>query len=299
MGVGRIYTKVALQFRHGIRVAYYRDVVRRRILKTKPVEGISDKKCEIHVLTSSADFLNLIWALKSFYHYSEVSYTLCIHDDGSLGIEHIDVLANHFPGARIISRQQADQEVLPTLEKFPHSYQFRKQNHLAPKLFDFIHYLESDRMLLLDSDILFFSKPQELIHRIEDRSYRWNTVNADVQSSYTVAQTDVLKQCGFSMIDRFNSGLGLIQKESIRLEWIEAFLQLPDVMGHFWRIEQTLFALCSSKYGVELLPESYDVFLQGGKCNLQSRHYVGAIRHLMYKEGMRQLVQRGFLKQIS
>jgi hypothetical protein len=50
-----------------------------------------------------------------------------------------------------------------------------------------------------------------------------------------------------------NSGLGLTHRDSIR--WDEEFLALPDILnGHFWRIEQTPFALCSSRHGVELLP---------------------------------------------
>ena len=85
----------------------------------------------------------------------------------------------------------------------------------------------------------------------------------------------------------------------LNLDWIEEFLQLPGILGHFWRIEQTLYALCSSRYGVELLPEEYDVFLKGNVGERPSRHYVGAIRHEMYREGMRKLVKQGFLKDIA
>ncbi len=98
------------------------------------------------------------------------------------------------------------------------------------------------------------------------------------------------------MIDRFNSGLGLIQRDSLRLDWIEEFLGVPGILGHFWRIEQTLFALCSSRFGVELLPPEYDVYLARGLGNRPSRHYVGAIRHLMYREGMPRLVRQGLLE---
>ena len=83
---------------------------------------------------------------------------------------------------------------------------------------------------------------------------------------------------------------------SIRLEWIEEFLALPGLTdGHFWRIEQTLYALCSSRYGAELLPQEYDVSLEAGIPPRIFRHYVGAIRHLMYGEGIAHLVQDRFL----
>ena len=84
MSIGSLIYRFRVKYGHGLRVAYYRDVVRPRILQTPPVEGLDDRRCEIHVLTSQQDWLNLIWALKSFYAASGRKYELCIHDDGSL-----------------------------------------------------------------------------------------------------------------------------------------------------------------------------------------------------------------------
>jgi hypothetical protein len=270
-------------------------VVRKQILDTKPIIGTTSNQAEIHVLTSATDWLNLIWTLKSFYHYSQRNYALCIHDDGTLDEKHYDLFRTHFPNARIIDRPSADKKVLLELHKYPCCLEFRKTNHLAPKVFDFLSYLESDRLLLLDSDVLFFTEPKELLNRIENPHYQYNSVNADIASAYTVDPLVVREQMGFEVQDRFNSGLGLIHKKSLNLEWIEEFLGLPNIVGHFWRIEQTLVALCSSKYRVELLPEEYDVRLEKGINGSPSRHYVGAIRHLMYGEGIKHLMQQNFL----
>jgi hypothetical protein len=95
---------------------------------------------------------------------------------------------------------------------------------------------------------------------------------------------------------RVNSGFGIIHRDSIKLEWIEEFLALPGLTeGHLWRIEQTLYALCGSRYGAELLPQEYEVSLRAGIPPRVFRHYVGAIRHLMYGEGIAHLVQERFL----
>jgi len=254
-----------------------------------------DNTCEIHVLTSSADWLNLVWTLKSFYVYSERRYALCVHDDGTLGADAASMLLRHFPGMRLIGRTQADQEVEQALVPYPRCLQFRRSNHLAPKVFDFAFYLKSPRFLLLDSDVLFFDQPAELLRRIEDSSYRLNSVNADVASAFTVEPAEVKKALGLDMPQRFNSGLGLIHGDSMRFDWIEEFLTLPGIEGHFWRIEQTIYALCSARFGVELLPDDYSVRLSGETADRPCRHYVGAIRHLMYGEGMRRLASRGFL----
>lgn len=299
MSLGSLVLQFRQKYQHGFQTAHYRDIVRHRILDTKPITHTIDRTCEIHVLTYEKDWLNLVWTLKTFYHYSGRHYALCIHDDGTLTADNRATLQYHFPNARIIERPVADQCLLTELASHPRCLEFRKANHLAPKVFDFAAYLNSDRMLLLDSDVLFFAEPTVLLQRIEDPNYQLNTVNSDVSSAYTVDPAIVWEKCGVKVIEQFNSGLGLIHKASLNLDWIEEFLALPDIMGHFWRIEQTLYALCSCRFGVELLPDEYTVRLEENIQGLPSRHYVGAIRHLMYGEGIRQLAQQGFLKTLK
>ena len=70
--------------------------------------------------------------------------------------------------------------------------------------------------------------------------------------------------------------------------------------GHVWRIEQTLLALAASRDGVDLLPErEYRISLAEGTQGCVVKHYVGAVRHLMYREGMARLVREGFLEQLG
>jgi hypothetical protein len=255
LSLGRQLLIFRQKYGRGLRTAYYRDRVRPRILSTRPVACGTDNSCEIHVLTSATDWLNLVWTLKTFYLYSKRKYSLCIHDDGSLGDDEIASLREHFPGARLIARPEADRKLEGVLAPYPRCAQFRRSNHLSPKLFDFATYLAAPRMLLLDSDILFFAEPTELLRRIEDSDYKLNSVNADVSSAYTVEPEAVKLALGIEMPQRFNSGLGVIHQQSMRFDWIEEFLALPGILGHFWRIEQTIYALCSARFGVELLPE--------------------------------------------
>jgi len=293
---GALWLRLHQKFGQGVRVAWYRDVVRPRILSTPPIAGTTDKRCEIHVLTSREDWLNLVWTLKSFYISSGRHYALCIHDDGSLAEAELATLGKHFPDARIILRAVADAKLAEVLRAFPRSLSFRNTNLLAPKIFDFTVFLESDRMALFDSDLLFFAEPKVYLQRIENPAYGRNTFNSDVGDAYTVEAEAVRSLIGHQLQPRVNSGLGLVHRESIRWDWTEEFLALPGILdGHLWRIEQTLFALSSSRYGVELLPDEYTLRLEPGIRARCFRHYNGAIRHLMYSEGMQELLQRGFL----
>ncbi len=218
---GKLLYQFRTRFGHGIGTAWQREVVRQRILKAAPVIADDASVCEIHVLTSAGDWLNLMWALKSFYWASGRRYALCIHDDGSLTSDIRRTLGDHFPAARILDRNRSDLEVLRELSGYPRCREFRKTNRLAPKVFDFRHFLKSERMLLLDSDVLFFKPPSELLRRIEDPLYSKNSVNADVASAYTVDPAVVRQQCDVELIQRFNSGLGVIHRRSIEPGWIE------------------------------------------------------------------------------
>ena len=284
------------KFGHGLATAWYRDIVRPRILRTSPVTNTSDATCELHVLTSHRDWLNLLWTLKSFYKVSPNKYALCIHDDGSLPDAARRALKEHFPDARLILRPEADAKAAEELRDFPRCRSFRDTNLLAPKVFDFIAFLESDRLALFDSDLLFFDEPTAYLHCLDDAGSGKNVFNSDSESAYTVTPEIARQHAGLELAPKINSGLGLVYRNSIRWDWIEEFLALPGILeGHFWRIEQTLFALCSSRYGVELLPPEYTLFLTPGIGARPFRHYVGCIRHLMYREGIRELVRRGIL----
>ncbi len=293
---GAIKLAVDDAFKHGAKGIWYRDVVRPRILATPPIEGTTDSQCEIHVLTSAHDWLNLMWTLKSFYVASGRRYALCIHEDGSLDAVALGHLARHFPDARIIRRADADAVVEARLRDLPRCLEFRRTNLLAPKVFDFPAFLESDRMAAFDSDLLFFHEPVAFLSRVEDPGYLLNTFNADADDVYTVDRDVARSLIGHEVVARFNSGFGLAHRHSLRPEWVEEFLALPGMLaGHFWRIEQTLYALCSSRFGVELLPQEYTLTLEPGIDGRPFRHYVGGIRHLMYSEGMADLSRRGLL----
>lgn len=292
MRPGALLLGVQWRLRDGIGAAYYRDVVRPRLLRTEPIWKTSEGACEIHALTSAQDWINLIWTLKSFYTVCPRRYALCIHEDGTLDATAIGALREHFPQARLIRKSEADARMEASLAGHPRCLAFRRTNHLAPKVFDFLTFLEGERMALFDSDLLFFQRPDSYLALLEDRNSLRNTFNEDLASAYAIDES-AIRDAGHDILPRVNSGLGVVQPGSMPLDWIEEFLAIPGLAdGHFWRIEQTLFALCATRFGGAHLPSDYRVYLERGLGRRPMRHYVGAVRHLMYAEGMRHLAPR-------
>lgn len=282
-----------------LRAAYSQIRLRRRILSTRAIEVRTSGGCEVHVLTSARDWLNLLWALKTFYHYSRKRYPLVVHEDGSLGEQECRKLLAHFPGSRLVRASEAGPAVLAWLNEYPRCRSFRAENNLSQKVFDVIWASRDDKILLLDSDLLFFEHPSALLDAIETQACGSNLYNRDVASAYTVTSEDAKRICGVDLTPRINSGLALLNRDSLRLDWIEEFLGLPGVTSHPWRIEQTLLALCGCRFSARLLPPEYDVRLERGGPFGPVRHYVGAVRHLMYEEGMERLAARRFLRELG
>ena len=287
--IGRTIYNLRRLLNYNPRTAYFRDVVRPKILKTAPVLGTTDSIAEVHVLTSERDWVNTIWALKSFYAQVPYRFRLVIHGDPSLSPSLCGQLADHFPDARIIDDSTARAEVLSALEKYPRCRELRENRIISKKAFDFPHYLSSERMIFFDSDLLFFKPPSAFLDYFQDNRERVNVFNPDIETSYSIPPA-ALQAHGYPLADEVNSGFGLAYRESFSLDYLEEVLAIPEVTeGHQWRFEQTLQAIQSSKFGVELLPEEYRVFLNGSVEERPFRHYVGAIRDKMYTEGMRKL----------
>ena len=294
---GRLVYLLKVKFGDGLRTAYYRDAVRPMILEAAPVLDLpEDRSCEIHVLTSKDDWLNLLWALRTFQRCAGKTYALCIHDDGSLKPRSMEILRTTLPRARIISRSVSDARMSEVLAAFPRCRELRDTNKLSLKVFDFAAFLETDRMILLDSDILFFDQPHALLAALDDPAFTHNTLNKDWSDGYTIDLAATRPLLDFDCPPRINSGLGLIHKNSLRLDWIEQFLALPGILSHSHQIEQTLIALCSAKFGFQMLPAEYDVHTGPRNPREPSRHYAGPTRPQMYSEGIRALVKSGFLK---
>lgn len=283
----------------GLRHAWLRRRAQRKILSTPPVETPRSGPVEVRVLTWRRDCLDLIWALKSFYFFSGFEYPLYIHD-GGLGPKQADLLRQHFPCATLIDAEQADREVTAILveRRLTQCLEYRRVNITTRKLFDFFLLSGARYLVSIDSDIVFFAKPDLL--SVPSNGLEKNRYNKDAGYWYSMS-LDELEACfGIRPPERINSGLSLIYRDSINFDRIEQWLANPRLRADRWVTEQTLHALSSTLYGVELLPDTYCVSTQPGLSpGIVCKHYTGFFRHLHYEEGMQHLIDTGFLDQLK
>ena len=138
----------------------------RRVLSTPPMACRPDAHIEVHSLVCRRDFYMYLMAAKSFLHYCP-DVLLVVHDDGSLTEQDAALLNQHLPGSRFISRASADQELRPLLPEYIAN--MRTKHVFMLKLFDFNLLNKGGRTLILDSDILFINRPDEVLEWIDER----------------------------------------------------------------------------------------------------------------------------------
>jgi hypothetical protein len=253
-------------------------------------------ECEVHVLTSFWDWDLAVWGIKSFYHHAGVDWPLVIHDGGGIDESVSDLLRRHFPESRIISAAEADIRVQERLEPpgFRALIRGRQVYNLMKKAIDFGVLCRARNVLLLDSDVLFFRHPTELIRSAQVETRRIILLR-DYEDSYSIPRTAATEWFGVELPTCINSGLGVIPTGIIDLEFLDrvfASEKIPLDKDGF--AEQTILALLAGKVGFAYLPDEYQVAT--GPVDLRraghvARHYVGPVKRLFFDEGVPHLAR--------
>jgi hypothetical protein len=285
-------------------LVFYKYIYRKKIINSKPFICKKDSGIEIHMITSKKDFLDAIWCLKTFYYYSNLNPMLVIHNDGTLKDEHKKILLNHFQGAEIVERDKSNKEMNDFLKDFKNIIKFReiKNFYCAMKIFDILKYSYVDKLIMLDSDILFFKRPDEIIDHLVNNKFFFNS---DIQDSYAEDVTNFLKNHQLGILPKINAGLIHISKKYYfdHLELMDDYFnetQSYTKSKIVNRHEQTLHAILLSKANASRLSEQYQISKKPIMIDTVSHHFVNdGSRELFYTKGLKMLKKKNFLENIS
>jgi hypothetical protein len=284
--------------REGWFQAWQRAGIQQLILNTQPIRTANTGSIEVRVLTWRRDWLNTIWSLKSFYYYAQVDYPLFIHDGGLKPIQ-IEWLKNNFPDATILKKDETDAYVLTKLkqQKLDRCFAYRYRSPFGRRLIDFYLMSDAKAIITIDADVIFFNKPNELI--VSSNEVGKNKYNKDMSYYYSMENHEIVSAFEIYPVSLINAGLSLVWRESVDFNKINEWLANPKLFDESWLTEQTIHALLSTIYGVELLPETYRLGTTPGlENNSISKHYPSRTA-LLYQEGMQHLIKTGFIDALS
>jgi hypothetical protein len=277
---------------HGLEASRpVRDILRRIHEWAWPFKDEAPKKTPVHVLAGKHSWRPAAWMLASWFEFSEHSWPVVIHDDGTLPQEGSELLKKLFQHSRIVSRSEADTALEKTLRAYPFCQGFRRNDPSALRLFDASHYTEGTHYLQFDSSLLFFSHPREVLEWVDESPDEcW--FHRDVRERSLLTAADARDELEIKIWGRVNSALGLIYKPAMDLDLCDrALAQTSLLRGQAGLVEQTLAMLCAARHGKGgLLPERYGVSETRIESeDAVSRYYLGSRRERCYAEGLKQV----------
>jgi hypothetical protein len=202
------------------------------------------------------------WALYSFRAFSGKAGKIVVHDDGTLDGEDVSLLKSLFPDIKIWPRTVADALCESRLRELglESLLCFRNQSILALKLIDPVLLGESRSIILMDSDVLFYKAPVELLEAAcrDEAAY-----SVCCCYCYCTSEEQLEQILGRRPSSLVNSGLLTVDRTKIDLRKLDNYLAAPE----FWNsdgsvqyfAEQTLWACEMTRLGAVPLPDSYAI----------------------------------------
>ena len=257
-----------------------------------------DAAYELHLVCCFADYLAAMWALKSYLGLvGGGECHLHLHLQGLAPPLMRARLQHHFPRAHVTLQREADDRIVPLLltRGLKRLAALRAGLPVMLKLVDVALTGTLPRVLILDSDVLFFRYPGELYEALTGREPPV-MFQQDAWSCYALSPAQARTDLNISLVERLNSGIVAIDRGLIDLEMCEGFLAHPSFGGRSGWSEQTLFGLLASTTGrAHLLPPSYAISMQAEPApdQLVARHYSGPSRRWLTTSGMPWLLAHG------
>jgi hypothetical protein len=287
---------------HGLNLLVERFVRRREILSSAPVPCDPGSALEVHMQMCHRDWLNALWALKSFRAHCGSNFSLFVYLDFNVPPGVRSIFETHFPGIRIPRHEWLDEQVRMRLTPIAPALAALWRAHHSPTLYKMVNAwicARNPRFLYLDPDVLFFATPSELLAFIEKGAPEkvlglFNVTKlppadlADI-GAFSVSEADVCQVYHLKLPRDFNAGIGVIQHANIDWPFLEEVLgALRWIPDRALVVDQTCLALLAARNGWERLDRKR-YLMDEGAFNSQTvaSHYFGSHRRdAFYVEGI-------------
>jgi len=240
---------------------YYRWLLKKRIMSLPPVTLSKEcAVCTLAILANKKNFFESVAALYSFCFW-EKNINIHYHEDGTLTEQDIDVLEKTFPGIVIFRRKEEDVTVAAYLssKRMVNCARLRSHFIFSIRLFDMLARKRTPYLIQIDSDVLFFSKPTEILDIIQTGKAN-GCYNRDVIDAYTFDKAAISKYIDKPVVNNFNAGVFLHNFDEAFWDFAENVLAHEPGAAESWHLEQTLFAMYVSLKGAFVeLPRQYDL----------------------------------------
>jgi hypothetical protein len=251
----------------------------------------SGPSIEVWFLTGARFWYQTAFCAWSLAHHSQRRLVLNLVDDGSLRFEQEQQLRRLFPSGYTRWKHDVVAELDQNLpaSRFPVLRQ-RWSDYVNIRKITDIHLGSSGTKLVLDSDMLFFQRPDELLAW-------WDQPNGpclmvDCEESYGYSRELMEELAGFPIPPLLNVGICGLDSETIDWEELEYLCKtLVEREGTSYYLEQALVAMLAARATPTVMPRrNYITFptrqqAQAGEGVLQ--HYVADSKPWYFRSAWR------------
>jgi hypothetical protein len=245
----------------------------------------------VHYLTGERFWHQTAFCAWTLSKYGKVNVVPVLHDDGTLDEDVVRRLRRTFPKIEVKWQVEAEQvldRLLPRAQ-FPNLRGRRDVYPNLKKLTD-VHVGETGWKLVLDSDMLFFRAPTELLDWLRSPNRPCHMV--DSETSYGYPLDFLSRQCGASVQELVNVGITGLCSERIPWEHLEQWTaeQIDQYGAHYYQ-EQALIAQLVAADAPAVMPAG-EYVCQPSPAEVLSpvaalHHYVASSKPGYYRHGWR------------
>jgi hypothetical protein len=248
----------------------------------------------LHLVTGQRFWYQSLYCLHSFTRSAQTGIRVELYDDGSLAESTTAILLRLGAGVRIhpISelREKLDQ-FLPA-KRFP---VLRDRWHKYPnirKVTD-VHLGSAGWKLVLDSDLLFFRRPEFVLDWLSNPAGPLHAV--DTLESYGYSRRLMERLAGVSIPPLVNVGICGLRSDELDWDELESWsAELIAREGTNYFLEQALVAMIAARHQPCAVAPANDYVTQPGRAEVLAptavmHHYVAASKRWYFRYGWRRV----------
>jgi hypothetical protein len=266
--------------------------IRNKILTQKPIECSANTGTLTVVLCEPRHFLEGCWSLRAWMHYlHDVSQPLLLVD-GAISAKMQRQFDRIFR-CRVKSLY-AINDIVQSGDLSSHMQQFKEGHRFGAKFAALSILHRSHNVLYSDFDVLALSRPNDLMQLLQTPNASPAFLSDPVGFPVDPHIGSIAMKFGLQPNSHFNAGLVWVPRNSLEPRLSERIIEEWCLEKDHHFAEQTLLSALMGNANAVSLPESRNVLSWQGAwafsndlncAGLETRHYVGPVRHRMYSTG--------------
>ena len=245
----------------------------------------------IYFLTGKKYLYQTLFCIQSLVKHSDEKFSFILVDDGSFNKGLISRIHRQLPGSTIITQEMIAQNLEKYLPErlYPYLHHKRKEYPHIKKLTDIHTIPDNPFKLVLDSDMLFWDEPKEIINWLKNPDRPLHMVDCDKSYGYSAELMEAL--CGARVRPLINVGAIGLNISQINWNHIEHWTKtLEEKEGKTYFLEQALSAMIiGNDNSVILNPGDY-IVNPNEEAKGVLHHYVDLSKEFYFKRAWQQFI---------